>query len=122
MLGKATILGDLWLIRPLTMNKEVDELDLQVRLCKMLGLAFSLSVAGSLVGYKCGLVAGSAVNLGGIGSLIGLLLALRARKVIKKYKGLFGGIWLVWLCIIAGGIGTLSGPPTIGMLVWRSLR
>ena len=130
MFGKDTILSDLQLIKPLPKNEEVDELELQVRLCKMLGLAFALSVPGSLMGFvsvlesgfRSGLVPGSAASLGGIGSLIALVLALRVRRVIKQYKGRLGGALLAWLCIIAGGIGALSGPPTISMLVWRSFK
>jgi hypothetical protein len=122
MFGKDTILADLQLIKPLSNSDEVDELELQVRLCKMLGLAFALSVPGALMGLVSGFVSGSAANLGGIGSLIALVLALRVRIVIKQHHGRLGGALLAWLCIIAGGIGALSGPLTMPMLVWRSFK
>jgi hypothetical protein len=128
MFGKDTILADLQLIKPISNNE--DELQLQVRLCKMLGLAFALSVPGSLMGLASGLqsgslsgfVSGSAANLGGIGFVIALVLALRVRIVIKQHHRRLGGALLAWLCIIASCIGALSGPPTIRMLVWRFFK
>ncbi|HXM34597.1 MAG TPA: hypothetical protein VN920_05385 [Pyrinomonadaceae bacterium] len=104
MFGKDTILADLQLIKALPKYGEVDELELQVRVCKMLGVA--LSVGG----------------LAGIGSLITLVLGLRGRRVIKQSEGRLGGIWLAWLCIVNGALGALSGPPMIALLVWRSLK
>ena len=61
MFGKDTILADLQLIKALPKYGEVDELELQVRLCKMLGLAFALSfgIAG-VCRIGSGFVAGSA--------------------------------------------------------------
>ena len=130
MFGKDTILGDLQLIKSLPRAGELDELELQVRLCKMLGLAFALSAPGLLMGlvslFESGLLSGivsvSAASLGGIGSLIALVLALRVRRVIKECKGRQGGILLSWLCMVAGGVGILSGALTIRMFVWQSFK
>ena len=104
MFGKDTILADLQLIKPFPKYGEIDDLELQVRLCKTLGFAMSLA------------------PLAGIGSLISLVLGLRGRKIIKQSEGRLGGIWLAWLCIVNGAFGTLSGPPTMFLLVWRSLK
>src|SRR5947207_2570929 len=101
--GKDTIIADLQLFRSLPSSGEVGELELQVRLCKMLGLALSLG------------------TFAGVGSVITLVLGLRGRSVIKRSEGRLGGIWLAWLCIVSGALGTLTGP-TIVMLVLRSLR
>jgi hypothetical protein len=78
-------------------------LELQVRLCKMLGLALSL---GSFAGF---------------GSVITLVLGLRGRRVIKRSKGRLGGIVLAWLCIVNGALGLIAAPQIV-LLVWRSLK
>lgn len=103
MFGKDTILADLQLIKPLPKYGEVDDLELQVRLCKTLGFAMSLA------------------PLAGSGSLISLIVGLRGRRIIKQSEGRLGGIGLAWLCIVNGLFGTLSGPPML-LLVWRSLK
>src|SRR5882757_7770563 len=122
MFAKGTILADLQLIGPLPKNKEVDELVLQVRLCKMLGLSFTLSVVGALVGLRFGPVASAAANLGGLGPLVAVVLALRVMIAIQHYRGRLSGALLAWLCIIVGGLGMLSAPLTIGRVVWRALK
>lgn len=104
MFGTDTILADLRLLKNLPEYGAVDDLELQVKLCKMLGLALSLG------------------GFAGIGSLITLVLGLRGRKVIKQSEGRLGGIWLARLCIFNGALGVLSGPPVFAMIVWRSLK
>ena len=79
------------------------ELELQVRISKMLGIAFVLSI----------------VTLGGIGSLAALLLGLRARRLIENSPERVSGGALLWWCIIAGALGTLILPMTIMLFVKR---
>jgi hypothetical protein len=81
------------------------ELELQVKVSKMLGIAFAFSI----------------VSLSGIGSLIALLLALRARSMIKNSQEPISGGLLLWWCIIAGALGTLTVPGTI-MLFVKQMR
>lgn len=83
------------------MLPEDPKLALQVRVSKMLGygLAFSLVV------------------LGGVGSLIALVIGLRARGVIKRTGGELSGLRLAWWCIIAGGVGTAMLPLTVWLVI-----
>ena len=105
MFSKATLLADLQLITPLPKSEEVGELELQVRLCKILGVAFALSITG----------------LSGLGSLIAMVQGLRVRRVIKQNQGRFGGIVLAWWCIIVGALGMFIAPSTIMETFWKSL-
>jgi hypothetical protein len=103
MFGKDTILADLALIKSFPKYEEVNELELQVRLCKILGLAFALSITG----------------VAGVGSLFALVQGLRVRRVIKQHRGRFGGILLAWWCIVVGALGVLLLPPAIAFTVWK---
>jgi len=94
MFGRDTILADLELIKPIADYKVTDELELQVQLCKILGVAFALSL----------------VRLSGLGSLIALVLGLRVLRVIKHRQGRVGSLLLAWWCIIAGAFGLLITP------------
>ena len=68
---------------------------LQMRVSRMLGFGFALSLAW----------------IGGVSSLIALFIGLRARRLIKEGGGAIAGIKLAWWCIVAGAAGTLAGPP-----------
>lgn len=103
MFGKDAITADLQLIKSLPRIGEVGDPELQVRLCKMLGLALSLG------------------TVAGIGSVITLILGLRGRRVIKQSEGRLGGIWLAWSCIVDGVLGLIAAAQ-IALLVWRSLK
>jgi hypothetical protein len=69
----------------------VDELDLQVKVSKMLGMAFVLSITG----------------LFGVGSLIALILGWKARRIIQASEGRVSGRVMAWWCILTGALGTL---------------
>jgi len=105
MFGKNTILADLRLLGPMPKAGAATELELQVRLCKILGIAFAFSLMG----------------LSGLGSLIALTLGLRAIYIIKRHQGRVGGVLLAWWCIIVGALGILSGPATIIQNFWKYL-
>jgi hypothetical protein len=69
----------------------MDELEQQVKVSKMLGMAFVLSITG----------------LFGVGSLIALILGWKARQIIQASEGRIGGRFMAWWCILNGALGTL---------------
>ena len=84
----------------------MEDLDQQVKVSRMLGLAFALSITG----------------IGGIGSLVALIIGWRALRVIQAANGRITGRWMAWWCILAGALGTLiTTPITVGYIL-RSLR
>jgi len=72
---------------------------LQMRVSRMLGCGFALSL----------------VVAGGVGSLVALVIGLRARSIIKKSGGELSGMRLAWWCIVVGGLGAAVLP----FLLWR---
>ena len=82
------------------------ELALQVKVSKMLGLAFALSITG----------------IGGLGSLVALILGVKANRIIRQSNGRLSGGLLAWWCILAGAVGTMLLAPTNLMLVIKQLR
>jgi hypothetical protein len=56
----------------------------------MLGYGFVFSISG----------------LGGLGSLIAVVIGLRARKIIKASSEEVAGIGMAWWCIGTGALGT----------------
>lgn len=83
------------------MLPEDPKLALQVRVSKMLGYGFAFSL----------------VVIGGVGSLIALVIGLRARGIIKRTGGELSGLRLAWWCIIAGGVGTAALPLTVWLVI-----
>jgi uncharacterized membrane protein YdcZ (DUF606 family) len=82
------------------------DLALQVRISKMLGLAFALSIA----------------RIFGIGSLIALIIGLKVRRIIRKSQVKLSGSRMAWWCIIAGALGSLFLIPlTVAMILkqWK---
>ena len=74
------------------MNNDLPpNLELQIRISKLLSLGFSFSI----------------VWLAGVGSLIAFILGLKARKIINQSDGEISGLKMAWWCIIAGGIGMI---------------
>ena len=72
----------------------VDELERQVKVSRMLGMAFVLSITG----------------FSGIGSFIALILGLKAARMIQASQGrISGGVMAGW-CILAGALGTIVFP------------
>jgi hypothetical protein len=81
-------------------------LEQQVRVSKRLGVGFACSLLG----------------VGGIASLVALIIGLRARREINQSGGEIVGLRMAWWCIITGAIGTLVFPPLVALLVIRQLR
>ncbi len=73
------------------------ELNEQLRVSKMLAYGFVLSILG----------------VGGIASMIALVLGLKARRIIKQSDAEVSGIKMAWWCIIVGGLGTVLLPTII---------
>jgi hypothetical protein len=84
----------------------MDDLALQVKVSRMLGLAFVLSITG----------------ISGIGSLIALILGWRALVIIRNARGRISGRLMAWWCILAGALGTLILPPLTIVIVLKQLR
>jgi len=64
----------------------------------------------------------SIIWLAGIGSLIAVVQALKARKLIRESGGKLTGNGKVWWCLILGGLGLLFWIPVIGGLVISSFH
>lgn len=75
----------------------------QIRVSKMLGCGFAFSI----------------VWAGGVGSLIALIIGLRARKLIKQSSGEISGMKLAWWCIAVGALGSLTLLPS---LIWLTMK
>jgi uncharacterized BrkB/YihY/UPF0761 family membrane protein len=76
-------------------------LERQVKVSKMLSLGFVLSMVG----------------VGGLGSLAALIIGLKAQRLIKQSNGEVAGMRMAWWCIIVGGLGTLTLPPLLILLI-----
>ncbi len=81
-------------------------LALQVRVSKMLGYGFAFSV----------------VWAGGVGSLLALIIGLRARGLIRRSGGEVSGMGMAWWCIAAGALGLLTVTPYVTWLLVTSKR
>jgi len=77
------------------------KLEQQIRVSKRLSLAFALSLLG----------------VGGIGSLVALIIGLWAKSIISKSSGEITGIRMAWWCIIVGALGTVFLPVAIVLAV-----
>ena len=84
----------------------MDELEQQVKVSKMLGMAFVLSITGIF----------------GIGSLIALILGWKALLIIQGAHGRIGGRFVAWWCILVGGLGTLILPPLTIVGILKQLK
>ena len=69
----------------------MDELEQQIKVSKMLGMAFVLSITGIF----------------GVGSLIALILGWKAWRIIQASDGRIGGRAMAWWCILVGTLGVL---------------
>ncbi len=72
-----------------------EQLDRQVKVSKMLA-----------IGFACSLIA-----LGGLSSLVALIIGLRAKKLIQQSNNEIVGIKMAWWCIIVGALGVITLPP-----------
>jgi hypothetical protein len=52
----------------------------------------------------------SIIGLVGAGSLVALIIGLRAMRIIRQSNGEIVGIWMAWWCIITGALGTITLP------------
>ena len=84
----------------------MEDLELQVKVSRMLGLAFARSITG----------------IGGLGSFVALILGWRALRIIKAASGRITGRWMAWWCILAGALGALIITPITIALILRSLK
>lgn len=82
------------------------KLALQVRVSKMLGYGFAFSL----------------VWAAGVGSIIALIIGLRARKLIRKSNDEISGIKMAWWCIIVGAAGVLTVLPYVVWLLLTSKK
>jgi apolipoprotein N-acyltransferase len=73
----------------------------QVRVSKMLGVGFACSLLG----------------VGGVSSVVALIIGLKARRLIKDSKGELVGIAMAWWCIVVGALGLLTLPLLIYFLI-----
>jgi hypothetical protein len=83
--------------------REDPKLALQVRVSKMLGYGFAFSL----------------VWAAGVGSVIALVVGLRARKIIRQSGGEISGIGMAWWCILAGAAGVLTVLPYV---IWLLIK
>ena len=84
----------------------MDDLGRQVKVSKMLGMAFVLSITGIF----------------GIGSLIALIFGWRALLIIQSANGRISGRLGAWWCILAGALGTLILPPLTIVTILKQLK
>ena len=84
----------------------MDDLAPQVKVSKMLGMAFVLSITGIF----------------GIGSLIALTLGWKALLIIQVANGRITGRLIAWWCILAGALGTLILPTLTIRTILRQLN
>jgi hypothetical protein len=80
-----------------------DRLQQQVRVSKMLGVGFACSLLG----------------VGGITSLVAVIIGLKARRIIKASRGELDGIVMAWWCILIGALGLLRLPLMLYTLLRR---
>jgi hypothetical protein len=84
----------------------MEDLEQQVKVSRMLGLAFALSITG----------------LGGIGSFVAFIQGWRALRIIRAARPRISGRWMAWWCILAGAFGTLTLTPRLVGVILRSLK
>ena len=60
----------------------------------------------------------SVVWAGGVGSLLALIIGLRARRLIKQSGGEVTGVRMAWWCIVVGALGLATVTP---YLLWLLL-
>ena len=81
-------------------------LESQVRLSKLLGLGFVLSL----------------ITTGGLSSLAALIIGVRALRIIKRSRGEVVGKRMAWWCVVVGALGSATVLPYIILLFVRAVR
>lgn len=84
----------------------MDELEQQVKVSRMLGMAFVLSITSFF----------------GVGSLIALILGLKASRIIQASQGRISGGVMAWWCILAGAVGALIFPPLTIIAILKGFK
>jgi hypothetical protein len=88
------------------MNQLSPQLEQQIKLSKLLGLGFAFSL----------------VSMGGIGSLLALIIGFKSRRYILKSSQQLSGIRMAWWCIIVGILGALVSIPYLFFTVINMKR
>jgi hypothetical protein len=60
--------------------------------------------------------------LAGVGSLIALVLGLRAKRLIEQSEGVATGMGRVWWCVVVGGLGMVIWLPIVLVSVINNLN
>jgi hypothetical protein len=79
-------------------------LKLQLRVSKMLGYGFAFSL----------------VWAGGVGSLLAVVIGLRARRLIRRADFEIAGMAMAWWCIAVGALGLVTITPYVIWLLLTS--
>jgi hypothetical protein len=82
------------------------QMALQLRVSKMLGYGFAFSI----------------VCAGVVGSLIALIIGLRARRLIRQSDVEISGIRMAWWCIVVGMLGFVTFTPFILWLLLNAKK
>ena len=73
----------------------MDQLERQIKVSKMLGMAFVLSIT----------------SIFGVGSFVALILGWKALRLIRSSSEAVSGRMMAWWCILAGALGALVITP-----------
>jgi hypothetical protein len=84
----------------------MEDLEQQVKVSRMLGLAFVLSIT----------------SIFGIGSLVALILGWRALGLIQNADRRITGRWMAWWCIVIGALGALINTPLTVAAILRQIK
>ncbi len=82
------------------------ELKLQIRVSRMLGMGFVLSIT----------------SIFGVGSLIAVILGLKANRIIRESDGIIAQSPLTWWCIVVGALGAAIFLPLTLIMMLGQLR
>lgn len=83
-----------------------EQLEQQIKVSKMLAIGFACSL----------------ITLGGLSSLVALVIGLRAKKLIQQSKSEIVGIKLAWWCIIVGALGLTILPPLVLLNIYYHMK
>jgi hypothetical protein len=84
----------------------MEDLEQQVKVSRMLGLAFVLSIT----------------SIFGIGSLVALILGWRALGLTQNADRRITGRWMAWWCIVTGALGALINTPLSVAAILRQMK
>jgi uncharacterized membrane protein YdcZ (DUF606 family) len=84
----------------------MEGLEQQVKVSRMLGLAFVFSIT----------------SIFGVGSIVAVILGWRALRIIRGADRRISGQWLAWWCILAGALGALIVTPLTVATIVRQIK